>query len=490
MLKTLPFEEASSLTESFTFDAEFDETIVHTGAVKFEKNATGADLLKKFGLKKQPEATTLFIIDGDLVIDGGLHLDAKLDFSLAVLVTGKIAANALRVDQTLLYGAKGANIKSAIFFETNDGTLVIQGKTECPLVLVHDGDIEVEATGKTVNTEDDDLEELFVSQAFDDGEYSSDKAWKRAAKGESLLKPVKPAKPSPKGLETIKMVEAKNIVALASDGTNVWVGADHTVLMLEKGKITRTWRHQPEGTCDQPTNFGVQQLSLVKNTLVASGQNPNMSWLAPWMETSDDLGVTWKLLSMGARCATATKNGVAFVKNGTLLASAATFAGPWKETRIAEDSAAITATSAASVGDSVWISGIEGKQAVLIIVTGDQVKRANMPKEIFKILPIDGGVLLLGKKGLVLRADSAGNEFAESETDIETDIRDAIVTNDAIYAVGGDKKTGFVARASKDAANWELLETKIAGQLRAVVAVGGELIFGGDGKVAFSRALS
>lgn len=219
-VKSYPFAAADKkfkLTRHGAFDAQFDVAYVLEGDLEFAKNATGADVLRAFGLKKAPTESALFVVTGSLKVNGGLDLDAGLHFSMGVAVLGDFEAKALRLEMTMLFVFKNARVEQAIFFETNNGTLSVAQKTQCPLVVCHEGDLNIAATGEVFNsTEEGPIEgddepaesegtgfpmsnvtmtltearERLISAVFVDDEFDADKAYRRAAKGESLFRPL------------------------------------------------------------------------------------------------------------------------------------------------------------------------------------------------------------------------------------------------------------------------------------------------------------
>lgn len=224
MTTALPFDKADKkwkLTRLGEFDAGFDEALVLEGDLHLGKKATGADVLKAFGLTKGPDASTAFVVTGDLIVDGSLDLDDGIHFSMGLVVLGSLKAEVVRLDMTMLFVFKGATVNQAIFFETNDGTLSIAGKTKCPVVIIHEGDANLSVTGEVFNSyeegpledegddddEDDGDEEdgdefpfarvtmtraeaskKLVASLFKDDEFNSDAAFTLAQKGTSLFR--------------------------------------------------------------------------------------------------------------------------------------------------------------------------------------------------------------------------------------------------------------------------------------------------------------
>ncbi|WP_405737509.1 hypothetical protein OG607_25015 [Streptomyces sp. NBC_01537] len=60
--------------------------------------------------------------------------------SIGLSVTGRLHADVVDVDATMLFVFGGAEVKRLINFTTTDGTISIAGKTECPLVIYDEGD--------------------------------------------------------------------------------------------------------------------------------------------------------------------------------------------------------------------------------------------------------------------------------------------------------------------------------------------------------------
>jgi hypothetical protein len=68
------------LTRHEAFDADFDWAYVHPGDLALKGAAGGLDILKAFGCVSAggPDPAGLFVVDGDLVIDGTLDLDTGI----------------------------------------------------------------------------------------------------------------------------------------------------------------------------------------------------------------------------------------------------------------------------------------------------------------------------------------------------------------------------------------------------------------------------
>lgn len=527
MAKSVQFSQADkkyNLTRFGAFDADFDAAFIHEGDLYFKKNATGRDVLKAFGLKSAPEESALFVVTGKLRVDGALDLDTGLHFSMGLAVLGLIEADVIRLDMTMLFGFAGARVKNAIFFETNDGTLSIAKKTECPLVVCHEGDLNLRATGPVFNSidegpcddseEDDDddadggfpstrvtmtLEEArdkLVPQVFEDDEFASEKAYKRALKGQPLLRPKgapetkKASEPAASStLESVKIVDAKNVSSIASDGTNVWMTADGALLMLERGKFTRTWRADPDGACDGPSGR-IDRVYFIDGALVACNGGYTM-------HVSRDLGVTWTTEKVRDAHVTASSNGVAYCRNGHVLARAKTLAGPWKETIFLPPNEAMWGHALAAVGRNIWLSMVDEGRCVLVMVDGEEVRRVDYGSKavIHRIVETPDGVLLLGAGGLVLRGDREARNFTPGSSPTKDDIEDAVLVDAVLYAVGGAARSlgkkgqrGFFMRSRDFGATFEMIDDALPGRIWSIARAGARLLLGGEPKSAFAYA--
>lgn len=142
-------DEALGLTRFEKFDAGFDAAYVHSGHLRADGDWTGGDLRAAVGVGEDESLGELvmFVVDGDLTVDGVLDLDEGARESLGLLVTGALTARIVDVDATMLFVFGGADIARLVKFTTTDGTLSIAGRTRCPLVIFDEGDLNVTATG-------------------------------------------------------------------------------------------------------------------------------------------------------------------------------------------------------------------------------------------------------------------------------------------------------------------------------------------------------
>ncbi len=358
------------LTRHGAFDAGFDTAYLYEGDLAFAKNATGADVLKAFGFKKAPSDPGLFVVTGRLTVQGGLDLDAGIHFSMGLAVLGDLEARALRLDMTMLFVFGAARVEQAILFETSNGTLSVAKKTVCPLVVCHEGDLNLAGTGEIFDSSDDGpfegalgssddsaeraakgfpssdvtmtvaeaLEQL-VGAVFEDGEFDGDKAFRRACKGQSLFRPVKAGaartKAAPalnEALRVVPILEASDVTSLVSDGEHLWMGAA-SLLTFDGKRFTRMWRSNPKGGCDGPPDSPTGIVfTRCGESLVASGSAPY--GITP--AASDDLGIHWRKLPITDRFALIANvtGGVACFHSGHTLSRASAVDGPWQELRI------------------------------------------------------------------------------------------------------------------------------------------------------------
>ena len=138
------------LTRFEKFDAPFESAYVHAGDIHVPGDWTGGDLLRACGHdpgSRYLGACTMFVVDGDLTVDGTLDLDAGVNESIGLSVTGRLHAGVVDVDATMLFVFGGAEVKQLINFTTTDGTISIAGTTECPLVIYDEGDLNLASTG-------------------------------------------------------------------------------------------------------------------------------------------------------------------------------------------------------------------------------------------------------------------------------------------------------------------------------------------------------
>lgn len=223
-MKPVSFSAADKkykLTRFGEFDAEFEKAYVHEGDLVLGKNATGEDVVKAFGYSEDDDEPGLFVVTGNLVVPDVLDLDEGISFSMGLLVVGQLKAKVVKLDMTMLFVFGGAVVSDAIFFETNDGTLSIAKDTTCPLIICHDGDLNVKATGEVFCSSDegpldddgddeegDDEDEsdqdewpfaettmtlaeakkALVAEVWDGDEFNSEAAFGRAVKGQPILK--------------------------------------------------------------------------------------------------------------------------------------------------------------------------------------------------------------------------------------------------------------------------------------------------------------
>jgi hypothetical protein len=175
--QVMPFDKADAdlkLSRYGSFPHRPRSVAIHEGDLDLGPKATGADVVKHFGFDRNGEVPFL-VVTGNLKA-GVLNLDDELSQSIGLLVMGKLDAKVVALDMCMLFVFGGANVERAIFFETVDGTLAIAGKTKCPLVIVHEGDYSLRASGIVFDSynsgplERDDVDE-------DDDEDGDDKAW-------------------------------------------------------------------------------------------------------------------------------------------------------------------------------------------------------------------------------------------------------------------------------------------------------------------------
>jgi hypothetical protein len=547
---TYPFaaaDEQYQLTRHGAFDAAFDTAHVLDGDLVFPKHATGADILRAFGFKKAPDAPGLFVVTGSVRVDGGLDLDAGIDFSLGLAVLGDLEAKAVRLDMTMLFVFGDARVEHAILFETNDGTLSVAKRTVCPLVVCHEGDLNIAASGHVFDSTDDgpiddakpsaepetaangfptsrvtmtlaEASEKLVAAVFDDDEFDSDKAYRRAAKGQSLFRPVKPAtgKATPAtthGLTPVPIREAENVTSLVSDGEHMWMAAEMAMLMFDGKKFTRMWRKDPSGSCDEPPCAPAGHVyTLFDRTLVVSGYAiPELDAMAARgfgamqipVATSADLGATWQELAPPTKAAlvASVASGVALFR-GQTLALTTSLSGPWREVRVVpERGPSCTARCIAAVGDDVWIALVapDGQGAVYSVsgTTVRQVDYGHTTPIRSIVATHDGGVLLLGDANTALLTHDDGQSFVPALSAAAGDIAAATRVGDAIYAVGGlplAKKgakgnVGFLMRSTDGGRTFEMIATDLPGRMWALAAHGDRLFIAGTAKTAFSYPL-
>jgi len=142
-------DEALGLTRFEEFDAGFDAAYVHSGDLRIDGDWTGGDLRTAVGVGEYEQLGELvmFVVDGDLTVDGLLDLDEGTLECLGLLVTGTLTAQIIDVDATMLFVFGGADIARLVRFTTTDGTLSIAGRTRCPLVIYDEGDLNVTSAG-------------------------------------------------------------------------------------------------------------------------------------------------------------------------------------------------------------------------------------------------------------------------------------------------------------------------------------------------------
>lgn len=543
-MKELSFAEADArfrLTRHGAFDAPFTKAYVLEGDLLLSKSSTGAHVLEAFGLKRVPADPGLFVVTGRLAVEGALELDEGLDATIGLVVLGELQAKALRLDMTALYVFGDARVEHAIFFESTDGTLSVAGKTECPLVVCHEGDLNIAASGVVFDSSDDgpvepsgasdapgsgfplspvsmtltEARERLVAAVFEDEEFQSDKAFRRAAKGQPLFRPVKAsAAPAvlPDGLTPLPVVEAKYATSLVSDGQNVWMAAEAAMLMFDGKRFTRVWRKNPQGSADEPpTTPAGYVFSRVGQALVAAGfPLPQLDEMQARgfgpsqmdVTFSEDGGVNWRPLTPAVRWALVAglRDGVAMFRGGHTLSRAASLAGPWLDVRVLpEASGSMVPQCLVEVGDEVWVSLVstEGVGAVFA-VAGEQVRRLEPgATPIRRIVVMSDGVVLLGDASTALVTTDGGRSFVPSPAKVPGGFVDAVRVGEVLYAVGGQPLTkkpakdnlGFLARSTDGGRSFELLAADVPGRLWAITAHQGRLLMAGAAKTAFAFTL-
>ncbi|MEV4249649.1 hypothetical protein AB0J63_40325 [Streptosporangium canum] len=144
-----PFAEADDELDLSRFEG-FESAYVHSGDIHVSGDWTGGHLLRACGHAPggdRLDELAMFVIDGDLTVEGALDLDAGADQCIGLLVTGELRADIVDVDATLLFVFGGAEVRRLINFTTTDGTIFIAGTTRCPLVIYDEGNLDLDCTG-------------------------------------------------------------------------------------------------------------------------------------------------------------------------------------------------------------------------------------------------------------------------------------------------------------------------------------------------------
>ncbi|GAA3220745.1 hypothetical protein GCM10010532_050600 [Dactylosporangium siamense] len=145
----MPFEDADAalrLTRFERFDAGFDTAYVFTGDLHIGGDWTGGQLFRAADADLD-DGLIAFVIDGDLTVDGTLALDEDAEASFALMVTGALRADVVTLDATMLFVYQNATVTRLIDFATTDGTLSVAGRTNCPIIISDEGDLNVNNTG-------------------------------------------------------------------------------------------------------------------------------------------------------------------------------------------------------------------------------------------------------------------------------------------------------------------------------------------------------
>ncbi len=163
-------DEKYNLTRFGSFDSKPEMAFIHEGDLCLGSNVSGIDVVKVFGVDSPPKGRNLFVVTGDLIVDGLLDLDRAVYSSFGLVVLGRLKAKVVCLDMTMLFVFGGAEVSSAIIFESNDGTLSIAGTTVCPLVVIHDGDANLSVKGEVFNSYDEGP----LAEEEDQGEESNE----------------------------------------------------------------------------------------------------------------------------------------------------------------------------------------------------------------------------------------------------------------------------------------------------------------------------
>lgn len=168
----IPFAQADkkfNLARFGPFDAGFENVYVHEGDLIFETETTGGKIINAFfPYDESISYHGLYIITGDLKVNGILNLDMDLSFSAGFLVMGRFTAKALFMDMTMFFVFGEALVSHLIYFNSVSGTLSIKGLTECPLTVVDDGDYNLISTGEILHGRTSGMAE-------DKSKYTSDR---------------------------------------------------------------------------------------------------------------------------------------------------------------------------------------------------------------------------------------------------------------------------------------------------------------------------